>query len=155
MASMMNSYIIHHPFTMSLKKKKKKILLIIKIETLSMLPAQTHADEIPTLLCLSSDFGTASHVWLSMDYGFKDQLLASGRGGEHKAAVSDISVCTHHLRSLLKRPTHGEFDFESMGWWASLTSLLRWCWYRRLPELETVKLYLKGKMMFTRQKPLL
>ena len=90
-----------------------------------------------------------------MDYEFKDQLLASGRGGKHKAAVSDISVCTHHLRSLLKMPTHGEFDFESVGWWASLTSLLRWCWYRRLPELETVKLYLKGKMTFTRQKPLL
>lgn len=41
-------------------------------------------------------------------------------------------------------PTHGEFDFESVGWWASLASLLRRCWYRRLPELETVKLYLKG-----------
>ena len=126
MASMMNSYTIHHPFTMSLKKKKK-ILIIIKIETLSRLPAQTHADEILTLLCLSSDLGTASHVWLSMDYEFKDQLLASGRGGKHKAAVSDISVCTHHLRSLLKMPTHGEFDFESVGWWASLTSLLRLC----------------------------
>lgn len=100
---------------------------------------------MPTFLCLSSDFGTASHVWLSMDYEFKDQLLTSGGlGGNIEQQSSDISVLMHHLRSLLKMPTHGEFDFESVGWWASLTSLLRQCWYRRLPELETVKLYLKG-----------
>lgn len=63
-----------------------------------------------------------------MDYEFKDQLLTSGGlGGNIEQQSSDISVLMHHLRSLLKMPTHGEFDFESVGWWASLTSLLRQC----------------------------
>ena len=50
----------------------------------------------------------------------------------------------HCLRSLLKTPTHRELDFVSVGWWAFLTSHLRRCCGRSLPELGTVKLYLKG-----------
>lgn len=76
------------------------------------------------LRCLSSDFGTpwpclAGHPFMSS----KINCLAFGQKIGQQS--SDINVLKHCLRRLLKIPTHGLFDFVSLGWQAFLTSPLR------------------------------
>lgn len=68
--------------------------------------------------------GLPGLVWLGMAYEFKDHLFSLWKQGAEQQS-SDISVLMHCLRRLLKIPTHREFDFVSVGWWAFLTSHLR------------------------------
>lgn len=94
---------------------------------------------LPLTLGLLAMFGWA---WIM---SLKINCLPLGVCEGTQTSRPQILVCLRITwGACLKMPTHGEFDFESVGWWASLASLLRRCWYRRLPELETVKLYLKG-----------